>query len=221
MNEDVLHLGYLTIRLTKEEERRKEGEREIQQRVYELHVTGEISLDIKEDNSHHATYNAKGRINQPRSFKKQETPLWLKKIEREIVKKTHPDKLTGLSEKEVKEKTEMFIKTKECIQSKNFIDILPIALSLGVDFSSLSEKFEEEIINRIREIQHKILEIKKSISWKWFDLPEEDKIKAIDLILKNSGIKRSEKDIRRAVRKKFKRKTGTRPKSLKEIRGLK
>lgn len=221
MNEDVLHLGYLTIRLTKEEERRKEGEREIQQRVYELHVTGEISLDIKEDNSHHTTYNSKGRINQPRNFKKQETPLWLKKIEREIVKKTHPDKLTGLSKKEVKEKTEMFIKTKECIQSKNFIDILPIALSLGVDFSSLSEKFKEEIINRIREIQHKIFEIKKSISWKWFDLPEEDKIKAIDLILKNSGIKRSEKDIRRVVRKKFKRKTGTRPKPLKEIRGLK
>lgn len=219
MNEDVLHLGYLTLRLTREKSRKDDGEQDIKSRIYLLHVNGDISLEIKNEPA--ANYNRKGLVDIPRKAKKEDYPSWAKKIEREIAKKTHPDKLTGLDEKEVKEKTEMFLKAKKKIDEGRFIDLLPIALSLGIDFSKYENNFEKDISGRIRDIQIEITEIQKSVAWKWKDFNENQKIEAIEIILKQSGIKRTETQIKKAVRKRIKRKIGTRPKSLKEIRNMK
>ena len=219
MNEEVLHLGYLTLRLSKEEKRRNLGEQEVKERIYLLHVSGDIELKVEEEPV--VTYNKKGRINSAPKIHSSSYPKWAKKIEREIAKKTHPDKLTGCSEEEIKNKTEMFLKAKEKIQNKNFIDLLPIAMSLGIDFTKHVSEFEKSIKDRIRQIQIEINEMQKTIYWQWEDYNEDQKIQAIDLILKRSGIKRTKEEIKKAINKRIKRKIGTRPKSLKEIRGLK
>ena len=77
------------------------------------------------------------------------------------------------------------------------------------------------MLKRIRQIQIEINEIQKTIYWQWETYSEDQKIQAIDLILKRSGIERTKEEIKKAVNKRIKRKTGTRPKSLREIRGLK
>tara|TARA_B100000035_G_C21030148_1_gene567997 strand:+ start:669 stop:1328 length:660 start_codon:yes stop_codon:yes gene_type:complete len=219
MNEDILHLGYLTLRLSREKQRQKIGEEEVKSRIYLLHINGNINLKIEEDD--HITYNKKGIVNSAPKIAPSEYPSWAKKLEREIAKKTHPDKLSGLSESEIEEKTEIFLKAKDKIKNKKFIDLLPIALSLGIDFSKYSTNFKSDIVNRIREIQIEINEIQNTIYWQWESYNEDQKIQAINLILERSGIKRSKEDIKKAVNKRIKRKTGTRPKTLKEIRGLK
>ncbi len=219
MNEDVLHLGYLTLRLSREEDRQKKGEQEIKERIYLLHINGDITLEIEEKPT--VTYNKDGIINAPSKVKTEKYPAWAKKIEREIAKKTHPDKLTGLSNSEIKEKTEIFLKAKENIKNKKFIDLLPIALSLGIDFSKYESSFEDGITNRIKQIQIKIHEIQNTIYWQWQEYNESQKIQAIDVILKRSGIKRSKEEIKKAVNKRIKRKVGTRPKTLRELRNKK
>jgi hypothetical protein len=219
MNEDILHLSYLTLKLSREENRRDEGEQEIKERIYLLHVNGNIELEIKDETV--VTYNKDGRVKSAPKIKPSDYPLWAKKLEKEIVKKTHPDKLSGLPENEIKEKTEIFLKTKENVKNKKFIDLLPIALSLGVDFSKYRNLFESGIKDRIDNIQFEIIKIQKSINWQWKDYNDDQKIQAINLVLKRSGITRTKEEIKKAVNKKIKRKTGTRPRSLKEIRGQK
>lgn len=216
MNEDILHLGYLTLRLSREKERKENGLQEINQRIYLLHIKGDIILDVKEDIP--KNYNSRGIVESAVSVKIEEYPDWAKKIEREIVKKTHPDKLTGKSQEEIEEKTNLFLKAKEKIENKNFVDLLPIALSLGIDFSKYNEKFQKDMTKRIRNIQNEIHEIQNSIAWKWKDLSEDQKINAIDLILQQSGVQKSKEEIKNAVRKNIKRKTGTRPVASKTIR---
>jgi len=219
MNEDILHLGYLTLRLSREEDRKNKGEQEVKERIYFLHVNGDINLKVEEEPV--VTYNKNGLVNSAPKVQKSEYPTWAKKIEKEIAKKTHPDKLSGLPKSEIEEKTKIFLKTKETVKNKKFIDLLPIALSLGIDFSKYDNNFKDGIIERIREIQIKINEMQKTIYWQWEIYNEDQKIQAIDLILKRSGIKRTKEEIKKAVNKRIKRKIGTRPKSLKEIRGLK
>jgi hypothetical protein len=219
MNENILLLGYLSIRLTKEKERKNTGEQEINQRIFLLHANVDISIEIEDKPL--KTYNKNGMINSAPVLSKEEYPDWAKRIEREIVKKTHPDKLSGRPKEEIEAKTEMFLKAKENFRNKKFVELLPIALSLGIDFEKYKDDFDSDIEKRIKEIQKEINLIQSSIAWQWFDLPENEKIKAIDIILKRSGIKKSKSEIKKAVNKRIKRKTGTRPKSLKEIRGLK
>ena len=113
------------------------------------------------------------------------------------------------------------MKAKKHIENKNFIDLLPIAMSLGIDFSKHINEFEKSMKDRIRQIQLQIYEMQKTIYWQWEDYSDDQKIQAIDLILKRSGIERSKEEIKKAVNKKIKRKIGTRPQSLKEIRNLK
>lgn len=216
MNEDILHLGYLTLRLSREENRRDKGEQEIKEKIYLLHVNGNIKLKIEEEP--HVTYNSSGRISAPPKIKPSEYPAWAKKLEKEIAKKTHPDKLLGLSESEIKEKTDIFLKTKENIENKKFIDLLPIALSLGIDFSKYFDSFQDGITDRIRQIQIEIHEIQKTVYWQWEDYNEEQKIQAIDLILKRSGIQREKEEIKKAVNKRIKRKVGTRPLPFRKLR---
>jgi len=216
MNEDILHLGYLTLRLSREENRRDKGEKEIKEKIYLLHVNGNIKLKIEEEP--HVTYNSSGRISAPPKIKPSEYPAWAKKLEKEIAKKTHPDKLLGLSESEIKEKTDIFLKTKENIENKKFIDLLPIALSLGIDFSKYFDSFQDGITDRIRQIQIEIHEIQKTVYWQWEDYNEEQKIQAIDLILKRSGIQREKEEIKKAVNKRIKRKVGTRPLPFRKLR---
>lgn len=218
MNENILYLGYLIIRLSREEDRKSEGESEINLRIYSMHFEGKINIDIEEGS--HKTYNSVGKLNIQEPTIDKEMPKWAKKIEREIVKKTHPDKLLGKEEKEIKEKTEIFVKAKEKVKENNYIDLLPIALSLGIDLSNFGKEFDSSIEKRISDINKKIIEIKSSIGWQWQDFTEDQKIESIDLILKRSGISKSKEEIKKAVNKRIKRKTGERPKSLRETRGL-
>ena len=222
MNENILHLGYLTLRLNSVENRMKEGEFEIRERIYLLHSAGEINLDIKEPKNQ--TYNKQGRLNNASNQnikKKDELPNWAKKIEREISKKTHPDKLLGRPEEEISEKTKLFLDAKSKFKDRKFADLIPIALQLGINFSNYQEEFQQDVLNRIRQIQIEIREIEKKVSFQWHDYNESQKIEAIDIILKEAGIKRTKEEIKKVVNKRIKRRTGTRPKSIRETRGLK
>lgn len=221
MNEDILHLGYLVLRLSREKERKENGEQDIKNRIYLLHADGKISLSIDEESQQVTTYNSQGILINNKQIPEIEKPEWVKKLEKDIVKKTHPDKLIGMNSNEIKERTELFIRSKEKIEKNQFIDLLPIALSLGIDFSKYTDDFIGDINKRIIEIQREINKIMTTISWQWQEYNEEQKINAIELILKNSGIQRNRDKIKEAVNRRIKRPVGTRPKTMKELRNQK
>ena len=220
MNENVLQLGYLILRVAREKDRKESGESDINQRVYMLHMDGEVSLEV-EENSAGQTYGKDGRINKQLSPPSNDRPEWAKKIEREILKKTHPDKNRNKTPAEIKEKTEMFYRSKKAVEEERYVDLLPIALTLGINFTNFGDTFEKDIEKRIKQIQQEITDIQSSVGWRWHDYSEDQKIQAIDIILKRSGIKRSKKDIKEAVNKRIKRPIGTRPRPFRELRNQK
>ena len=215
MKEEVLHLGYLNLRLSREESRKEEGDQDIKARIYSLHIDGEISL---EEEPITQTYNKRGVLNTPPAPSSDEIPRWAKKIEREILKRTHPDKLFGMTEDEKQERKTLLLDAQRKMNNKKFADILPIALTLGINIAKFEENFLNDIQKRISDIEKKIRSIQSSIGWKWIDLNESQKIMAIDQILKQSGIEKTKDEIKKAVNKRIKRKTGTRPLTRKEIR---
>lgn len=230
MKEEILHLSYLLLRVEREENRQMSGEQDIKDRIYLLHLEGNIDLnqsaDSNKDESNAQNPNKSAdSLNESESEEEKiedikEIPAWVKKLEREIIKKTHPDKL--LDNDVLKEdKKNYFLKTKEIIKSEEFIDLLPIALNLGISIEDNSEELVKDVKKRIKLIIEKISEIEKTTSWQWEDYTEDQKTKVIDIILKKSGIKRTEKEIKDILRKVIKRKTGTRPVSLREMRNLK
>ena len=219
MKEEILHLGYLNLRFSREQSRKEEGDQDIKIRIHSLHINGEISLEEEKPTTQ--TYNNRGILNTPPVPKVDEVPKWAKKIEREILKRTHPDKLFGMTENEKQERKELLLDAQKKMNNRNFADILPIALTLGINIAKFEENFLNDIQKRISDIEKKIRSIQSSIGWKWIDLSENQKIMAIDAILKQSGIEKTKSEIKKAVNKRIKRKAGTRPLTRKEIRNQK
>ena len=91
-----------------------------------------------------------------------------KDLYREIIMKTHPDKLSGLSEKDIEEKSELYQEAIKGKEDGDFNKILKVALELEIELETMSP----DILNRIEEevvlLDKKIKDIKNDLMWKWY-----------------------------------------------------
>ena len=71
MREEILHLGYLNLRLSREQSRKEEGDQDIKIRIHSLHINGEISLEEEKPTTQ--TYNNHGILNTPPAPKVEKT----------------------------------------------------------------------------------------------------------------------------------------------------
>ena len=96
----------------------------------------------------------------------------VKKIYREIVKYTHPDKLTNdISNKEKEFLIDIY---KKITDSNNIIDmaIYAITLDINIDYTTIDkQKLESEI----KSLKHKIAMFENSIYYKWYNSDKKEK----------------------------------------------
>lgn len=90
----------------------------------------------------------------------------VKKLYREIVKKTHPDIIKD------KDLNDLYIKATEYYEKNDKLGIYKICNELGIIFDLDSEdyKFIEE---RIKEYKKRISFLESTFAWKWFNTEEE------------------------------------------------
>lgn len=82
----------------------------------------------------------------------------IKKLYREIVKKSHPDKKDNMSD--------YFVKATISYENEDYLSILMIANDLDIDIKK--DLDIEKVEKEIRNIKDKTEVIEKSIHWKWY-----------------------------------------------------
>jgi hypothetical protein len=97
-------------------------------------------------------------------------PAWMKKAYKQIVMKTHPDRIaqnSDLSPYEVAEYNRLFETAKTAVQAQNGGDIVYVAEQLGIDAGIPSAMRISLLVSRAENIKNKILKIYKTPSWLW------------------------------------------------------
>ena len=93
----------------------------------------------------------------------------IKKIYREIVKKTHPDKVDN------KKLNDIYIKANTHYEDNDIIQIYSICEELGIEYD-ITEVDAEIIKDNIENIKQKINFIESTNTWKWY-YTEDDNLK--------------------------------------------
>ena len=114
-------------------------------------------------------------IREQREKDLNETPKGcIKKLNKEIAKKTHPDKLLHLQEEEQQEKAELFKEAHKALEEKDWFDMQRIAMKLGVPLPEVSAEQLNMIEARIKRTLEEINKIKDTACWQWCHLESEE-----------------------------------------------
>jgi hypothetical protein len=141
-----------------------------------IDIDGEIDSDILDED-----YLDDEKEEDPEQLQKD---IKLKKVFREIVKICHPDKVLNLSKR--KHLTEIYIKSKVLYNERNLLGLYLIAIDIGIEIKiELSDL--SDIDNVLEEKKAQVKSFESSYLWIWINSNDEDKIKIIDLFIKNNG----------------------------------
>jgi hypothetical protein len=115
----------------------------------------------------------------------KQIPENIKKIYREIVKLTHPDKTRGKNNRG--ELSDMYIKSKIAVDEYDIYSLLVICDKLEIKW--LIDISEKKILEDNLVIKRKKLKsIESSYIWKWINAEtEEDKLKIVNLFIENNN----------------------------------
>ena len=144
--------------------------------------------------------------------KSNKAKSWVKKIYRQIVVITHPDKTLGIQSTNLKEKlTEQYRIAQNAYNKECYSDLIMVAYDLNIDIpEGVANK---ELTTSLVDKKKNVLNIKQKLGWQWYYVPEDKKDLELKKILVRYGFKFSDKQVVEAVTSKYiKRKTGTRPK---------
>lgn len=92
----------------------------------------------------------------------------VKELYREIVKNTHPDMLSGLSDEEIEERAELYRQAVEGKREGDFEKILKVALELDINIKNLTSEYLQEIETAINKMESEINKIKNDLMYKWY-----------------------------------------------------
>jgi hypothetical protein len=115
----------------------------------------------------------------------KQIPENIKKIYREIVKLTHPDKTRGKNNRG--ELNDMYIKSKIAVDEHDIYSLLVICDKLEIKWLiDISEKkiLEDNLVIK----REKLKSMESSYIWKWINAEtEEDKLKIVNLFIENNN----------------------------------
>lgn len=92
-----------------------------------------------------------------------------KKLYREIVKLTHPDKISS------KKLNELYLSATNAYEEGDIVELYKISFNLGIDID-LGDIEIGEIIDRIKNIKVKIESLKSSWTYKWILSNDKNKV---------------------------------------------
>lgn len=99
----------------------------------------------------------------------------IKKLYREIVKRTHPDKVSN------KKLNELYLKSTFFYEANDIAGIYSICDELDLDYE-VDEKDNKMIVDKINSLKSRITFMESTITWKWFH--SEDEKEKEQLVLK-------------------------------------
>ena len=160
------------------------------------------------------TYDSRKEKNN-KSPKKVHVQSWVKKLYKQIVQRSHPDKYVDFPIKEIKEKfTNVYMLAVESYQQKDVGMLLLCADEVEIDTSSIIES-AVYINETIKEKNSRLSEIKNLIGYQWYHLPDHDRLNFLEVYIKQLGYKfNKEKAKSVVVKNRKRRKVGTRPEKL-------
>jgi hypothetical protein len=146
------------------------------------------------------------------AIKTNKAKPWAKKIYRQIVVITHPDKTLGIQSANLKEQlTEQYRIAQNAYNKECHSDLIMVAYDLNIDIPE--GVVNKELMPFLAEKKKNVLSLKQKLGWQWYHMPEDKKDMELKKILVRFGFKFSDKQVEEAVTSKYiKRKTGTRPK---------
>ena len=108
----------------------------------------------------------------------------LKDLFREVVKHTHPDKTSNLSEEEIESRTKLYMEASEGKDSGSFQKILKVALELNVDFDSIDGNIISKMLEEVPIIIKKTKDMKEDIMYTWYFAEKTQKLAIFEHITK-------------------------------------
>jgi hypothetical protein len=145
---------------------------------------------------------------------------WIKKIYHKIVLVTHPDKFVNFSVENIKKKYLSIYRKVVSAWNENKDDqVLLCAYEANIDVNNPKALNVLKIGNNKKN--NRLTEIKKLLAYQWYHIPEKDKSKTLEIYLRQLGYDFTTKEVEKVVNLARKRKVGTRPKSLRNIKNVK
>ncbi len=106
----------------------------------------------------------------------EEPPL--KKLYRDIVKMTHPDKIKN------KKLNDLYIEATTAMESKDFVTIYKVCTDLMIHFD-YDEDLLLKIKNKIEEYKNQIIFLESTYTFKWLKSDENEKVNVILSFIEN------------------------------------
>jgi len=156
----------------------------------------------------------KQELTQSASKVSADVKPWAKKIYRQIVMVTHPDKTSEIRSKHLKDQlTEQYRITQNAYNSELYGDLIMVAFDLNI---SIPESvISEEITPACTMKKNRVKDTKNLIGWQWFHVPKKQRDAELKKILIHYGFDFTEQKVSEVARRKYsKRKVGTRPKKF-------
>lgn len=115
---------------------------------------------------------------------KIKNPL-LRRVYRDVVKLTHPDKMDeSVSERERKKREKIYVQVTESYKSNNLTDVLQYAYNLDIDFK-LDDDNLKIVKESVKNYQNQSSFLENTISYKWYYSDERNRNKIILNFIKN------------------------------------
>lgn len=98
----------------------------------------------------------------------------IKRLYREIVKKTHPDKIKNLSSSQQEVHKKYYLKATDAYNSQNLYEIVRLATILDIELGDLSDENLDRLEADLKKLRVEIKQIESTIPWKYFEVLRND-----------------------------------------------
>jgi len=172
-------------------------------------------LNLSDDTN--ITLSEDFKVDYPFKSKNKKTS-WIKKLYKQIVQRTHPDKFIDFPIKEIKDKyTKVYMNAVTAFNENDPGVLLLCAYESEISFDHIKEA-ESFIKSSQDSIKSKIAYLNTLLGYQWFYLDEEKRLVMLENYLKSLGFKFNREKAKEVIRNINKRKPGQRPEKLSKLR---
>ena len=146
-----------------------------------------IKENIPEDDSDSDNDDSKSTINLDDLVSKKPKDPFLKSLYREIVKKTHPDKIKKkhFTTEQYEDRMEMYKTSTTSYDNNNISELLYIADKLNIQFEIKEDYIIEDMRSDLNGLKNRSEFLEKTYTWKWYHSNKEDKNTLIGLYIEH------------------------------------
>ena len=108
-----------------------------------------------------------------RELEKSQRPDEVRKLFKQIAKKTHPDKFSKAENAEKSLNKQVFLQAKTAAEDNNYFKLQQIAQRLGIELPEIDSKRLKLMEKEAKRIRVRVKRIEEKVAWVWFDQDHE------------------------------------------------